>query len=134
MQPRAGVSSQRRCSTAVWRFLITWPGYLLSQSNTTLMVTPTSIPGRETERKTVPTYIANVPPSHPSQVETVTVSSFISSRGVAVLDGPGQTIKTVGGVGLVVRGTGGTEPQYSNFVTWVPSTRDIQRLQYSQLG
>ena len=60
---------------------------------------------------------------------------------MAVLDGPGQTIKTVGGVGLVVRARArptqetrqehyAPPPVYSNFVTWVPSLRDIHRLQY----
>ena len=59
-------------------------------------------------------------------------STSISSRGVSVLDGPGQTIKTVGGVGLVVREetAGPSQSQYSKFVTWVPSPRDIHRLQY----
>ena len=54
------------------------------------------------------------------------------SRAVEVVDGRGQTIKVVGGVGLVVRGRDNypgdmvrsrdypDRQQASNFVTWIP--------------
>ena len=123
------------------RFLITWPGYLSlitasqpgSQVFTSTSTTGRDLIDRQRQTETHP------PPSLPSQVEYVQASSTsISSRGVSVLDGPGQTIKTVGGVGLVVRESPGpteetaapSQSQYSNFVTWVPSPRDIHRLQY----